>query len=259
MNILIVEDEAVAARQLKSMIGRVSADSTVLSVLESIEASVAYLRQHPQPDLILLDIELSDGQSFEIFKQVTVTCPVIFITAYDEYARRAFEVNSVDYLLKPVEEAALRKAFDKFRQLRQTYGGPGGLQLPVNELLQQINKYMQTATHYRDRFLVHQGQRLLPIDVEEVAYFFSANKQSFLKTLAGKQYAIDYSLDELEQMLDPRRFYRASRQFIVGHKAVRKVHLFFNSKLKVDVMPPADDELIVSRDKAMAFRRWLGE
>jgi two-component system LytT family response regulator len=265
MNVLLVEDEAVAARQLKAMLGRAGEDIHVVAVLESIEAAVTYLRQSPQPDLMLLDIELEDGQSFEIFRQVDVTSPVIFTTAYDEYARRAFEVNSVDYLLKPIEEAALRKALDKFRQLRQTYGGDpsvgkaGGLLIPIDELLRQINQYGQPNTHFRDRFLVHMGQRLLPIDVAEVAYFFSANKLTYLKTATDKQYAIDYSLDELEQSLDPRRFYRINRQFIVSHKAVQKVHLYFTSKLKVDLVPTADDDVIVSREKAMAFRRWLGE
>lgn len=228
---------------------------------------MTYLRQSPRPDLILLDIELSDGQSFEIFNQVGVTSPVIFTTAYDEYARRAFEVNSVDYLLKPVEEAALGKALDKFRQLRQTYGsssstgndGPGGLLVPIDELLRQINQYQRAETMFRNRFLVHMGQRLLPIDVAEVAYFFSANKLTHLKTGADKQYALDYSLDELDQLLDPRRFYRANRQLIVSHKAVQKVHLYFTSKLKVDLSPAADEEVIISRKKAMAFRRWLGE
>ncbi|MBD2703087.1 response regulator transcription factor [Spirosoma sp. BT702] len=265
MNVLIVEDEAVAARQLKAMLCRAGEDINVMAVLESIEATVTYLRQSPQPDLILLDIELADGQSFEIFKQVNVTSPVIFTTAYDEYARKAFEVNSVDYLLKPIEEAALRKALDKFRQLRQTYGGDtsagtsGGLLVPIDELLRQINQHGRPNTHFRDRFLVHMGQRLLPIDVAEVAYFFTANKLTYLKTGTDKQYAIDYSLDELEQTLDPRRFYRVNRQFIVSHKSVQKVHLYFTSKLKVDLLPATDDDVIISREKSMAFRRWLGE
>jgi two-component system LytT family response regulator len=272
MNVLIVEDEAVAARQLKAMLNRAGEDIVVLAVLESIETVVNYLRQSPRPDLILLDIELSDGQSFEIFNQVEVTSPVIFTTAYDEYALRAFEVNSVDYLLKPLEEAALGRALDKFRQLRQTYGGSGptgnggmgSLAVSIDELIRQINHYQRPDSllrghPFRDRFLVHMGQRLLPIDIAEVAYFFSANKLTYLKTGADKQYAIDYSLDELEQSLDPRRFYRANRQFIISHKAVQKVHLYFTSKLKVDLSPAAYEEVIISREKAMAFRRWLGE
>jgi two-component system LytT family response regulator len=269
MNVLIVEDEAVAARQLKAMLGRAGDDIVVLAVLESIETAVNYLRQSPRPDLILLDIELSDGQSFEIFNQVDVNSPVIFTTAYDEYARRAFEVNSVDYLLKPIEEAALRKALDKFRQLRQTYGGTntegpdhgegGGLRVPIDELLRQISQYQRPNSLFRERFLVHMGQRLLPIDVAEVAYFYSANKLTYIKTQSDKHYVLDYSLDELENMLDPRRFFRANRQFIVSHKAVQKVHMYFTSKLKADLMPAPDEEVIISREKAMAFRHWLGE
>ncbi|WP_020595518.1 LytR/AlgR family response regulator transcription factor [Spirosoma panaciterrae] len=267
MNILIVEDEAVAARQLKAMLSRAGDDIVVLAVLDSIETTVAYLRNAPRPDLILLDIELSDGQSFAIFSQVSVTSPIIFTTAYDEYALRAFEVNSVDYLLKPIDEASLTKALDKFRQLRQTYGGihpnqlssTSNLLTPIEELVRQINQYQHPTNLFRDRFLVHMGQRLVPLEVAEVAYFFSANKLTYLKTQSDKQYAIDYSLDELEQSLDPRQFYRANRQFIVSHKAVQKVHFYFTSKLKVDLSPSSDEDVIISREKAMAFRRWLGE
>ncbi|WP_332368412.1 LytR/AlgR family response regulator transcription factor [Spirosoma telluris] len=170
MNILIVEDEAVAARQLKAMLSRAGNDIVVLAVLDSIETTVAYLRQSSRPDLILLDIELSDGQSFAIFSQVSVTSPIIFTTAYDEYARRAFEVNSVDYLLKPIDEAALTKALDKFRRLSQTYGGiqpnqlsnTHSLLIPIEELVRQINQYQPPTNVFRDRFLVHMGQRLVP-------------------------------------------------------------------------------------------------
>lgn len=268
MNVLIIEDEAVAARQLKAMVERAGDDIRVLAVLDSIERSVEYLRQNTarsgevhqpvHPDLILLDIELSDGQSFAIFEQVMVTSPIIFTTAYDEYALRAFEVNSVDYLLKPIQETALRKALQKFRQFRQTYGQTT-VTLPIGDLIQQLSQRQQPAVVFRERFLVHVGQRLLPIESQEVAYFYSANKLTFLKTHTDNQYLLNYSLDELEKSLDPRQFYRVNRQVIVSHKAVQKLHLYFNSKLKLDLRPPADEDVMISREKAMAFRQWLGE
>ncbi|WP_420151051.1 LytR/AlgR family response regulator transcription factor [Spirosoma sp.] len=269
MNVLIIEDEPVAARQLKAMVERAGDDIRVLAVLDCIEQSVDYLRKSStqagddkpsgHPDLILMDIELSDGQSFAIFEQVSVTSPIIFTTAYDEYALRAFEVNSVDYLLKPIQENALRKALQKFRQLQQTYGGTTTVTLPINDLIRQLSQHQQPAVTYRERFLVHMGQRLLPIETPEVAYFYSTNKLTFLKTHADNQYMLNYSLDELEKMLDPRQFYRANRQFIVSHKAVQKLHLYFNSKLKLDLRPATEEDVLISREKAMAFRQWLGE
>ncbi|MBD2754936.1 LytR/AlgR family response regulator transcription factor [Spirosoma validum] len=269
MNVLIIEDEAVAARQLKAMVERAGDDIHVLAVFDCIEQSVEYLRQSStqsggekqtiHPDLILMDIELSDGQSFAIFEQVNVTSPIIFTTAYDEYALRAFEVNSVDYLLKPIQETALRKALQKFRQLQQTYGGTSTVTVPINDLIRQLSQRQQHVITYRERFLVHVGQRLLPIESLEVAYFYSTNKLTFLKTHNDYQYMLNYSLDELEKTLDPRQFYRANRQFIVSHKAVQKLHLYFNSKLKLDLRPAAEEDVMISREKAMAFRQWLGE
>ncbi|GAB4017456.1 LytR/AlgR family response regulator transcription factor [Spirosoma koreense] len=269
MNVLIIEDEAVAARQLKAMVERAGDDIHVLAVLDSIERSVEYLQQSSEkpenahstvrPDLILLDIELSDGQSFAIFNQVSVTSPVIFTTAYDEYALRAFDVNSVDYLLKPIQETALQKALQKFRNLRQTYGSQTTVTLPVDDLIRQLSERQASAPVFRERFLVHIGQRLIPVDSGEVAYFYSTNKMTFLKTHTGSHYLLNYSLDELEKSLDPRQFYRANRQYIISHKAIRKLHLYFNSKLKIDLQPAPDEEVLISREKAMAFRHWLGE
>ena len=269
MNVLIIEDEAVAARQLKAMVERAGDDIHVLAVLDCIEQSVEYLRkssarsggdnQLVHPDLILMGIELSDGQSFAIFEQVNVTSPIIFTTAYDEYALRAFEVNSVDYLLKPIQETALRKALQKFRQLQQTYGSTPTVTLPIDDLIRQLSQRQHPAVTYRERFLVHVGQRLLPIESSDIAYLYSTNKLTFLKTHTDNQYMLNYSLDELEKTLDPRQFYRANRQFIVSHKAVQKLHLYFNSKLKLDLRPATEEDVLISRERAMAFRQWLGE
>lgn len=258
MKILIIEDETIAARQLTAMVVKAEAGAEILGTLDSVDASVQWLSTHPAPDLILMDIELADGQSFEIFSQVDVPSPVIFTTAYDEFALRAFRVNSIDYLLKPIEETALHRALQKFRQLKQTYGSSDAL-LKIESLLDELGRRAPAAGMYRERFLVRQGQRLLPIGTDEVAYFFSQNKVSFLKTYDNRLLHINYTLDELEQNLNPAHFYRATRQFIIGHKAVDKMHFYFGNKLKVELRPPIDEEVIVSREKATAFRRWLGE
>jgi two-component system response regulator LytT len=260
MTILLIEDETIAARQLKNMVLQAEKEATVVGMLDSVESSVHWLTTNPAPDLILMDIELVDGQSFEIFSQIDVTSPVIFTTAYDEFALKAFRVNSIDYLLKPIEEAALRRALQKFNKLRDAYAQPQpNPLLQIENLLNELSRRELPTGTYRDRFLVRQGQRLIPVGAEEVAYIFSQNKISFIKTYDNRLLHIDYTLDELEQNLNPQQFHRANRQFIVSHKAVEKLHFYFNNKLKVTLRPAIEEEVIVSREKAMAFRRWLGE
>ncbi|MGV3556896.1 LytR/AlgR family response regulator transcription factor [Larkinella arboricola] len=258
MTILIIEDETIAARQLKNMVLKAEADAEVVGVLDGVATSVQWLSSHPAPDLILMDIELVDGQSFEIFGQVDVKSPVIFTTAYDEFALKAFRVNSIDYLLKPIEETALRRSLLKFRQLKEVYGAPGPFQ-QIENLISELGRRAMPAGTYRDRFLVRQGQRLIPVGAGEVAYFFSQNKASFIRTYDNRLFHLDYTLDELEENLNPQHFYRANRQFIVSHKAVEKLHFYFNNKLKVELRPAVEEEVLVSREKATAFRRWLGE
>ncbi|GAB3900667.1 LytTR family DNA-binding domain-containing protein [Larkinella knui] len=258
MKILLIEDETVAARQLKTMVLQAESDAEVVGILDSVEGSVNWLRTNPVPDLILMDIELVDGQSFEIFSQVEVQSPVIFTTAYDEFALKAFRVNSIDYLLKPIEDAALRRALQKFQHFSAAFAQPNPV-VQIEKLIDELARRAPQTGSYRERFLVRQGQRLIPVDASEVAYFFSQNKISFIKTYDNRLLHLDYTLDELEQSLNPRQFYRANRQFIVGHKAVEKLHFYFNNKLKVILRPASEEDVIVSREKAMAFRRWLGE
>lgn len=254
MNILIVEDEALSARRLKTMITEIDPTFRVLDIIDSVEGTVNWLNSHATPDLMLMDIELTDGKSFDIFEQLEVACPVIFVTAYNEYAIRAFKVNSIDYLLKPVKQEELAVSIEKLRQIKQHYitGMPA-----VN--FQRLLQSFQNQTSYRERFLIKQADRMLPVETADIAYIQTQGKNNFIHAFDGKAYLIDMTLDEMERTLDPKKFFRANRQFIVGAAAVEKIHFWFSSKLKVDLKPKSSEEVIVSREKAMAFRSWLGE
>ena len=258
MKVLIIEDEELTARKLNRMLLEVEPETKVVGLTASIESSVAWLKANPCPDLILMDIELSDGQSFNIFQRVSFKCPVIFTTAYDEYAIRAFKVHSIDYLLKPIKEDDLRNALAKFQNMKQLYEGEGdSLQNTISKLLGHLAP--PPSTPYRDRFMIKQGQRLLYVGIEEVAYFFSRHKVSFIKTYEGHEWMVDYNLDEINKMLDPRRFFRLNRQVIAALPAVEKVHLYFNHKLKIHLQPSFSEEVLVSREKAKEFKTWFGE
>ena len=254
MNILIVEDEALSARRLKTMVTEIDPTFRVLDITESVRKTVEWLKDHPAPDLLLMDIELTDGKSFEIFEQVDVKSPVIFVTAYDEYAIKAFKVNSIDYLLKPVKQEELERSMDKLRSLKQQFSkeSPG---VNIQSLLQEF----QRQSHYKERFLIKQADKMVPVDVAEIAYFQTRDKNNFIHTIEGIAYITDLSLDEIEKTLNPKNFFRANRQFIVSAAAVVKIHFWFSSKLKIELKPKASEDVVVSREKAMAFRTWLGE
>ena len=231
----------------------------ILVLLDSVEASVAWLQSNASPDLLLMDIELVDGQSFEIFNQVEVKSPVIFTTAYNEYAIQAFRVNSIDYLLKPIDENALQRSLQKFRELKKLYGTTSDNSLNINAFINAIKQEKLPQTEYRERFLLKQGSRLVPISVENIAYFYSQERLTFVKTWDERSYVVDYTLDELECILHPKHFFRANRQVIFCVKAVDKVHLHFNSRLKLDLKPATTEEVFISRDKSGEFRLWMGE
>jgi two-component system LytT family response regulator len=233
-----------------------------MATLPSVEDSVAWINTHAAPDVIFMDIELADGQSFEIFNQVKVACPVIFTTAYDEFAIKAFKVNSIDYLLKPVKEEDLRRSLNKIEELKKMLQAkPDAMQSSLAQLLQQISTPVLAPAPpaLRDRFMIKQGQRLFSVGIEEVAYFFSRNKISFIKTFDKKEWMLDYTLDELDKMVDHRRFFRLNRQVIAELRAIDKVNLYFNNKLKINLQPGFDEDVIVSREKATDFKIWLGE
>jgi two-component system LytT family response regulator len=258
MKIFIIEDEIVAAERLKDLVRQTAPHAQIVGWADSIEDSVAFLKTHPMPDLLLMDIELVDGQSFEIFSEVDVTCPVIFTTAYDEYALQAFKVHSIDYLLKPIGREELGRSLAKFEQLRQVY--QPAQPLNVEALLQQLRQATAPppVTH-REHFLVRQGQRLISVSLDEIAYFYSEDRVTFLKTHDGRYFPLDYPLEDVEQQIDTKHFFRASRQFLLHRRSIQNVFVHLNGKLKLVLKPAADEELYVSRDRAPEFKKWLGQ
>ena len=254
MKVLIIEDEALGVERLTKHLQSIDPEIELVGATGSISASVEWLRKNEQPDLILMDIELSDGQSFDIFQQVEVSSTVIFTTSYDEYALKAFKVNSIDYLLKPVKKEDLEASLEKFYRLKEKFSLPVAVDMKslVRELREQ-----QTRT--RSRFLVKQGQKLISIETSEIAYFFADGRLCYFKTWNRMKYVVDYTMDELEGMLDEQQFFRANRGFILSIRTVRQIHPYFNGKLKLELEPVPQQEVLVSRDKANSFKEWMGK
>lgn len=249
MNTIIIEDEAFAADALENMLLKIRPQAKVLAKLESIEESVEWLHKNEFPDLVLCDIHLSDGSSFEIFKQVEVKSPVIFTTAYNEYAIEAFKVNSVDYLLKPIKKEDLEQAIKKYEGLKQNI---------LSQELQNIqNLISNSASSRKSRFMVKSGQVIRTIPSEEVGYFLAEEGVVLLVNFEGNRYVINYTLDQLEQQLDEKMFFRANRQLIVNINAVKEVNPYFKGRLHLTVEPRLKDDQIISSSKASAFKDWL--
>lgn len=252
MKVLIIEDEAPAARRLAQLIKECKPNAEILEQVDSVEGAVEWFNNNPVPDLAFMDIQLADGLSFEIFETVQVKCPVIFTTAYDDYAIKAFKVNSIDYLLKPIDKNELSQAFNKYDEL-QNNNAPA---FDISEIVKTLGKQQ----NYKNRFLVKQGQRLIPIDTEQVAYFFAEDKLVFMVTEDNHKYVVDYTLEQLEQELDPQCFFRANRKIITSMTAVKDIHLSFNGKLKIYLKPDLKkgEDIFVSRERAPEFKTWMG-
>lgn len=252
MNILIIEDERPNAKRLRRLIQGIKPQANILSVLESVSESVEWLESHERPDLIMMDIKLSDGLSFEIFdKTQLVDIPIIFTTAYDEYAIKAFKQYSIDYLLKPVDKDELAMAFEKYDQL----------DIMVNKATNpSIEKLLDEfrPKNFRTRFLLSYRDGFKTVMVSDVLYFYSEQKITKARLADGTDEIIPHTMDELEQQLDPKLFFRANRQFIICINAVEHVYNYFNNKLKVAMRKNTDVEIIVSRDKAPLLKNWMG-
>ncbi|MFK7932092.1 MAG: LytR/AlgR family response regulator transcription factor [Saprospiraceae bacterium] len=250
MKILIIEDEFHAARRLEKLVRELQPNAEILGNIDSVEDAVDWFGKHPQPDLLFMDIQLADGLSFDIFKRTQVTAPVIFTTAFDEYALKAFKTNSVDYLLKPIDQEELERALDKFNALyRADYDTT-----KIDNLLQSLHK-----KDYAERFLIKSGEQFLTIPVADIAYVFSESSLTFIRTQNNKKYLLDYTLDEVQQRLNPTNFYRINRKMVVRVAAIGKIHTYFNSRLKLELIPKMNDEVVVSRERVKAFKAWLGE
>jgi len=260
MNILIVEDEDLAVKKLQKTLLLVDKEAIVAGVTDSIKSSVEWLQQHPAPDLILMDIELADGQSFEIFNLTDIRSPVIFTTSYDEYALKAFKVNSIDYLLKPVQKEELEAALNKYRKIREAYSpqNANGSGVSIDSIIKELQQKLQPK-EYRKRFLVKHAQKLVSIDIDDITYFFSDGRLNFFKTKDNRKFVVDYTMDELEEMLDPERYFRISRAFYVSAESIDKIDDYFGNRLILQLKPVVDKEALVSREKVTEFKRWMGK
>ncbi|MEL6866897.1 MAG: LytTR family DNA-binding domain-containing protein [Bacteroidota bacterium] len=249
-DILIIEDELPASRRLSQLILECRPNAVISDVIDSVDAAVKWLRNFKSPQLIFMDIQLADGLSFDIFNQVDISSPVIFTTAYDQYTLKAFKVNSVDYLLKPIDPEELLAAFCKFEKVFQE-----PQRYDRNAIQELVTAMTQKA--YKERFLVKMGQQLHYISTQEVAYFYSEDGMVHVKSRNSKQHIIDYTLDQLEEVLPPESFFRINRKIIIHIDSMKKIHTYFNSRLKLDLWPNTQLDAIVSRDRVGDFKRWL--
>ena len=255
MNILIIEDEKPAARLLQRKVEKLGLQ--VNTMLHSVEEAISWFQNNPHPDLIFLDIQLSDGLSFEIFEyfdkaQQHIKSAVIFTTAYDEYALRAFKLNSIDYLLKPIDEEDLEVAVNKFKARNQAQNISLDFEAIKRMLVNPVEK------EYKKRFSVKIGQQLKVISIDEVECFYSENKGTYIHTLDNRDYLIDSTLEVVEAEINPKEFYRVSRKFIVPLKAVKEIQVYSNSRLKIILPTYKDDEVIVARERVGDFKEWIG-
>ncbi|MFH6960480.1 LytR/AlgR family response regulator transcription factor [Flavobacterium aquidurense] len=254
MTTLIIEDEKPAARLLQRKLEKL--DIAVATMLHSVEESIHWFSNNQHPDLIFLDIQLSDGLSFEIFEKINIQSAIIFTTAYDEYALKAFKLNSIDYLLKPIDEDDLEVAVTKFRtRIPKADAGNQNLQLDFEQIRQMLSNPFEKS--YKKRFTVKIGQHLKVITTDEIECFFSENKGTYIHTFDNRNYLIDTTLEVLEQELDMKDFFRVSRKFIVPLTAIKEIQVYTNSRLKVILPTYKEDEVIVSREKVQDFKAWL--
>ncbi len=252
MKVLIIEDEQPNAWMLAGMLQHLRPGWEISAILETVKKSVAFLQSHPHPHLILMDIQLSDGICFSIFEQVEVKSSIIFTTAFDNYAIQAFKVNSIDYLLKPVKEGELEKALVKLEHFRQPIGQP----MDYSEIMQAIRNGKK---EYRKRFLIAAGNKYYKLNTSDIACFVSESKITTAITFSGEQHVVDFSLDRLEEELDPDLYFRADRKTIIHIELVSRFEDYFGSKLIVKLKSPVNDKISVSRLKASAFRVWVGK
>ena len=249
MKTIIIEDEQLAARRLETMVKTIDPSIEIVAKLESVAESVEWFKNNTHPDLIFLDIHLEDGLSFSIFDQVKVNVPIIFTTAFDEYAIKAFKLKSIDYLLKPIIQDDLKRAINKYRDW-------GEKQQVVN--LTELYKLMTVKEKtYRERYSVVVGQKLKSIEVKDIAYFFSTSGITFVVMNTKSQYSVDQSLDNLLEELDPKQFFRINRQYLVSLNSIANIHIFPKSRLKLELNPPVTESVFVSLDKVPDFKKWV--
>ncbi len=253
MKVLIIEDEPFAQNELKRLLDKADKTIGVLDCIDSVEDSVEWLAANPAPDLIFMDIQLSDGLSFEIFKQTEVKAPVIFTTAYDEYAIQAFKVNSIDYLLKPVKQNELENALNKYKNLyEKSENQPSGLNIHQIEQLIRAGR-----PKYKSRFIAKVGDQLKHIETGEIAYLKAEDNEVVLVTKSNNRYIIDYTLDQLGSLVDPDHFFRVNRSYLVTIDSIGKISKYFNSRLHIELKPATQDSVLISRVRVPDFLKWM--
>lgn len=245
MRALIVEDEKAALRNLKAVLAEIDADIEVAGEVDSVADTLEWLEEHPVPDLLFLDIHLADGSAFELFEHVEIACPVIFTTAYDEYAMQAIKNHGIDYLFKPIDEKELRQAIQK-------------LSLGVKENAGKVHQVLSDIKHYKERLVVYKGEELIPLQVSVILYFSKEGKELLCMTAEGKQYHVrNMTMQDLEEQLNPEKFFRLNRQYFIHIRALQRITPYFNSKMKVQLLHCQDEEILVSRERSILFKKWL--
>ena len=250
MKTIIIEDENLTAKRLEGLLRKYDASIEIEAVIPSVREAVKWLTDHPEPELIFMDIHLEDDLAFKIFEQLRISAPVIFTTAYDEYMIQAFKVNSIDYLLKPINYDELVQAIEKFKRLKDQFAQPN-----LNTLLKSLG---HKEPDYKSRFMITVGTRIRSIETSEIAYFYSEEKLTFMVTKEGQNLPIDFSLDKLTTLLNPKDFFRISRQFLVSFQSIQTVHAHIKGKLKLELKPKSSLEVMVSGDRMTDFKEWLG-
>ncbi len=256
MRIFIIEDEKAALRNLKAILEEVCPETEIVGEADSISESIEWLESNDMPELIFMDIHLADGSAFEIFDHIKITCPIIFTTAYDEYALKAFKVNSIDYLLKPINAEDLKKAFVKLDQLVLHKSDSEKQNDIINEIVKKLNK----EENYKSHFLIPvKGDKFVPLTVNTILFFYISDGMVKAVDEDGKQHPFTMSLDELADMLNPKLFFRANRQFLISRKAIKDISLWFNGRLVINLNIPFElkDKIIISKARASEFKEWF--
>ena len=252
MNLLIIEDEPQAAQRIEKLVKIIVPSALILGKLDSVKNSVNWLKANPSPNLILMDIQLADGISFSIFDQCEVKSPVIFTTAYDEYALKAFKVNSIDYILKPVDETELRAALRKFESLNRPIAAA------PDKMLESIGLAVQMLTKkYKERFVIKVGEHLKSVEISEILFFFSLEKTTFAQTKDGRRHILDFTMEQLDGLVIPDRFFRINRKYLVAADAIHDMISYTNSRLKLVLKTSDDNDVIVARERVQEFKNWL--
>lgn len=251
MKAVIIEDEKIAAELLKNLICQLDENIEVVTILQTVEDSVEWLNSNQHPDILFVDIHLADGSSFSIFEKTDVKCPIVFTTAYDEYALKAFEVNSIDYLLKPINKDDLQRALNKYKNLKGEKH-----EVDYKVLISRFLTETENVNNYKEHFLVPERDKLVPLAAKDIAYVYIDLKLIKAVTFSGKVYYLNQNLDEMMTQLNPKMFFRANRQYIVSHEAIKDVSIWFGNKISLNLTIPTEEKIIVSKARVSDFKNW---